>query len=234
MNNMEKEKNIVKDFGEWNVPTKWEQITLKQFSDIRRYMSDKEIEKFDVRALLHILTNHTEDEVDQLPVQFSENILTHLMFLHTEPKIGEPTNKLEINGETYQINFQEQMRLGEYVAVDGIIKADKYDYPSILAVLCRKEGELFDSKFEAEQFEKRREMYEKLPMLDGMRLMSFFFLLLTASQKLSQPYLKSLEEEINHTAKLIERSTKIGALRKLYLNWQMKKLRKSLKSSKSI
>lgn len=230
---MEKNKNIAKDFGNWTVPTKWEQITLKQFSEIRRYMSDKDIEKFNVKAILHILTNHTEDEVDQLPVQFAETILTHLMFLHTEPQIGEPTNKITISGETYQINFQEQMRLGEYVAVDGIIKADKYDYPSILAVLCRKEGELFDSKFEAEEFEKRKQMFEALPMMEGMRLMSFFFLLLTTSQKLSQPFLKSLEEEINLTVKHIERSTKIGALRKLYLNWQMRKLRKSLKSSKS-
>lgn len=227
---MKKDKNIVKDFGEWNVPTSWNEVTLGQFCDIKRYLDEKGIDHFDVRTVLHILTNHTEDEVDQLPLDFSETLLSHLMFMQKEPEVGEPTNKIEVDGETYMVNVQEKLKLGEYVAVDMAMKADKYDYASILAILCRKKDELFDSHFQNEVFESRREMFSKLPMVNGMEVISFFLV----SWLISDTTLaKSLKEEMVEKIKSIQQdlktSTEIGAFRKRYTNWQMKKLLKSLK-----
>ena len=76
---MDKNENII-DLGQWTVPTDWSQITLKQYQDIERFYEDKE-ENFDVRKILHILTNHTEDEINMLPLEFLEKIMTSLSFL---------------------------------------------------------------------------------------------------------------------------------------------------------
>lgn len=225
--------NIVKDYGDWTVPTSWEEITLGQYAAIRKFMSEKGIDKFDVRAVLHILTNHTEDEVDALPIDFAESILQHLTFITSDPEVAEPTNKIIIDGTTYQINFQEKMKLGEFVACDMAMKADKFDYPSFLAILCRKEGEPYDAKFANEVFDERRSMFEKQPMVKCMPLIGFFLICWTICTK---TFLKSskeaLEEAINRTAQQLKISKKIGIFRKLYINLQMKKLQKLLKPNK--
>lgn len=227
--------NIVKDYGDWTVPTSWSEITLGQYSAIRKFMSEKGIDKFDVRAVLHILTNHTEDEVDALPIDFAESILRHLTFITTDPEVAEPTNKIVIDGTTYQINFKEKMKLGEFVACDMAMKADKFDYPSILAILCRKEGEPYDAKFANEVFDERRSMFERQPMVKCMPLIAFFLICWILSDKTSlRSSTKALEEAINRTAQRLKISKNLGLGKRLYLGWQVKKLQKSLRSSKFI
>ena len=226
------DKDIIKDFGEWKVPTKWDDITLKVYQEIERYYKDKD-EKFDVRDVVHILTNRTPDEINELPAEFLDTILTHLVFLATTPEVGEATNKIKIDGVEYKVNVMEKLKLGEYVAVDNVLKADSSDYASILAILCRKEGEIYDSKFEAEEFEKRKEMFEKQPVTSILPIIGFFLDLFITSEKYSQLY-SLVEEGINLIQENIDNSQKIGVFKRLSLNWRMKKLRKSLKSIKHI
>ena len=227
------EKDIIKDFGKWDVPSKWDDVTLKIYQDIERYYADKEEKQFDVRDVLHILTNRSIDEINELPSDFLDTILTHLLFLVTTPEVGEPSNKIKIDGEEYIINVMEKLKLGEYVAVDNVIKADKSDYASILAILCRKQGEVYDSKFEAETFEKRKEMFEKQPVTKILPLVGFFLNLYIVLERHSQLY-SLAEEGINLTQQNIESLENLGVSKRLSLNWQMRKLRKSLKSIKRI
>lgn len=226
------EKEVIKDFGSWNCPTKWDDINLKTYQEIEKYYKDKEKE-FDVRDVLHILTNKTEDEINELPVEFLDTILAHLLFLVTTPEVGEPTNRIEIDGVEYKVNIMEKLKLGEYVAVDNVLKADSSDYASILAILCRKEGEIYDSRFEAEEFEKRKEMYEKQPVTKILPIIGFFLDLYILSERHSQLY-SLVEEGINHIQQTIDNSQKIGVSKRLSLNWQIRKLRKSLQSTKCI
>lgn len=225
--------DIIKDFGQWNVPAKWDDVTLKVYQEIEKYYKDKEEKQFDVRDVLHILTNKSEDEINELPAEFLDTILTHLIFLVTTPEVGEPTNKIEIDGVEYKINIMEKLKLGEYVAVDNVLKSDSSDYASILAILCRKEGEIYDSRFEAEEFEKRKTMFEKQPVTKILPIIGFFLNLYILSERHSQLY-SLVEEGINLTQQNIDNLEKIGVSKRLSLNWQMKKLRKSLKSIKHI
>lgn len=155
-----------------------------------------------------------------------------LSFIEKEPEAKEPTNKIEISKETYQINFMEKLKTGEYVSVDNILKADSNDYASILAILCRKEGEIYDSKFEAELFEQRKKMFEEQPITKILPIIGFFLnlyiLLVTPSRLFSK-----VEEELNHIQKSIKTSTEIGVFKKRSLNSQVKKLQKLLKSNKN-
>ena len=224
-------EDIIKDYGKWNVPTKWEDISLKKYQEIERYYEGKD-EKFDVRDVLNILTDKSEDEINSLPAEFLDTILTHLIFLTTTPEVGEPSNKIKIDGEEYIINIMEKLKLGEYVAVDTVLKNDKHDYASILAILCRKNGEIYDSTFEAEVFEKRKEMFEKQPVTHILPIISFFLDLYIASERLSHLY-SVVEEGIDLIQQNIENLEKIGVFKKLSLNWRMKKLKKSLRSIKS-
>ena len=226
------DKDIIKDFGKVNVPVKWSDITLEKYQKIDKYYSDKE-KKFNILDVLDILIDKDRDYIASLPSEFLDAILEKLSFLSTAPEVGEASNKIEINGEEYKINIMEKLKLGEYVAVDTVIKNDSSDYSSILAIICRKDGEIYDSKFEAEIFEDRKKMFERQPITKIMPIVGFFLSLYTTSKIPSLLYMQ-VEEGINLTQQNIDNSQKIGASKKLYLNWQMRKLRKSLKSIKRI
>lgn len=220
------------DYKEWNVPTKWEDITLGQFEEIQKFYEGEEERKTDVREIVHILCNKTVDEVNELPAEFLSIILDKLSFTTEKPEIGENTNKIEVDGETYQVNVMEKMKAGEYVATEMILKNDRNDLAGILAVLCRKEGEPYDSKFENEILPERKKMFLSMPVTKVMPVCGFFLDLWMASEGVSRLY-SMAEENINRIAQNIQSSRKLGLGRKLYIKWQMRKLRKSLKSIKS-
>lgn len=224
-------KEDIKDFGNWNVPTSWNEVTLKQFSEIEKFYENKD-KDFNVREVLQIFCQKTEDEVNELPIEFTEKILEHLQFVNTRFDWGESKNWVEIDGERYTIHFENQLKTGEYIAADAVIKADPHNYSGILAILCRKDGEIYDSKFENEILPSRVEMFEKLPITKVMPLVGFFFDLSMLYLESTQLY-SHLEEAISLIAKSGETSLRNGDLSALYTLWQTKRLRKSLKSIKN-
>ena len=224
-------ENVI-DFGSWTTPKSWDEITLKQFQEIEKYYSDKD-KNFDVREVLDIFTDHTRDEIDQLPIDFVDKLLNELTFLKEQPKYGDASASIEIDGEKYSINVMEKLKTGEFVAIDTILKNDPHDYISIFAVLCRKQGELYDSKFEAELFEERQKLFAKQPIMKIMPLISFFLSLYIVRKTHSQLY-SEVEEGLNLIQQNIDNSENLGVFKRHSLNSQMKKLRKLLKSNKSI
>ena len=219
------------DLGSITVPDSWEKVTLKQFQEIERYYSDKDA-TFNVIDVLDILIDKDKDYIMSLPAEFLDIILSKLSFLSVQPEIDDnPTNKIVIDGVEYHIDIQSKLKTGEYVAVDTVMKADKHNLAAVLAILCRKDGELYDSKFENEILDDRVKLFEQQPMVHIFPLLSFFLSCYIASGTLSQSYSK-VEEALSLTQMHIDSLEKIGVFKKLYLNWRMKKLRKSLKSIK--
>lgn len=223
---------VIKDFGEWNLPKGWDDLTLKMFQEIERYYSDKEKE-FDVREVLETFTAHSRDEIDQLPIEFVEKLLEALKWVSEPPKYDEPRPYVIIDGEKYQVNIQEKLKTGEYIAVETAIKGDAHNYAAILAILCRKQGELYDSKFENEELEKRIELFENQPMMNVMPIVSFFLNLWLVLGKHTQLY-SVVKEQLDLTRKYIETLHKNGELSRLSMRSAMKKLRKLEKSINSI
>lgn len=225
------EKDII-DLGSVEVPTSWNDITLKKFQDIERYYDDKD-RQFNVIDVLDILIEKDRDYIMSLPEEFLNIILERLAFLQTKPEEKEPRNWVDIKGERYTVNTQNKLKVGEYVAADTAMKADKYNYAAILAILCRKDGEVYDSKFENEVLEDRIKMFEDLPVTDVLAIISFFLTLYIASvipSRLSS----TIREGIDLTRNNIETSHKNGELSKHSMRSLMKKLKKLERSLDSI
>ena len=225
-------KEVIKDFGSIVVPSKWEDITLSKYIEIEKFYENKD-EQFNIVDVLDILIDKDRDYINSLPSDFIDIIFTHLMFLQTPPIVGEPTNKIEIDGETYSINTSEKLRVGEYVAVDSVMKGDKHNYAAMLAILCRKEGEIYDSKFENEVLEGRIKMFEKQPITKILAVIAFFLDLYTMLEMPTQLSFQIMEA-INLTRQDIENLQKNGEVSKRYMKSLMKKLEKLEKSINSI
>ena len=223
------------DFGEWKVPSSWDDLTLGKFQELERLYDGEEDKerKFDVRDVLDLMTDRTKDEINELPIEFTDSLLRKMYWLHEQPDFGKPSNKVTIDGVQYTVHNENEMKFGEYVALDTAMKGDKHNYAAMLAILCRKEGEIFDAKFENEILPSRIEFWKNVSVMKVMPIVSFFLELSSMSLQVSQLSLE-IQEGINHILKHIETSKRNGVFSALYTKWQVRKLKKLQKSIKNI
>lgn len=219
------------NFGKITVPTKWEEVTLKQFTELLT-IYDKEDK--DILDIISMFTGRSKDELRKYPMDFINEILIHLQFMNTPLNI-KPSNWVEIDDKKYSVNYMEKLKFGEFVDVETIIKDNKYNYPAILGILCRMEGEVYDDDFIAEKLNDRVKMFEELDMPSAMRLINFFLKLSLRSIAYTQKSLaiQQGKEQAELLAQSIRDSLKDGDLKKLdmiYAKTELRKLEKSLKS----
>ena len=224
---------VEKDFGEWKVPSSWDDLTLGKFQELERLYDGDEERKFDVRDVLDLMTDRTKDEINELPIEFTDSLLRKMYWLHEQPDFGKPSNKITIDGVQYTVHNENEMKFGEYVALDTALKGDKHNYAAMLAILCRKDGEIFDAKFENEVLPSRIEFWKNVSVMKVMPIVSFFLELSSMSLQVSQLSLE-IQEGINHILKHIETSKRNGVFSALYTKWQVRKLKKLQKSIKNI
>ena len=226
---------VEKDFGEWKVPSSWDDLTLGKFQELERLYDteDGNERKFDVRDVLDLMTDRTKDEINELPIEFTDSLLRKMYWLHEQPDFGKPSNKITIDGVQYTVHNENEMKFGEYVALDTALKGDKHNYAAMLAILCRKEGEIFDAKFENEILPSRIEFWKNVSVMKVMPIVGFFLQLSSMSLQVFQLSLE-VQEGINHILKHIETSKRNGVFSALYTKWQVRKLKKLQKSIKNI
>ena len=225
---MKKSSNKTVELGQYNIPTKWEEVTLKQFQQILELEN-----KNDNLAILAIMLNKTKEEVQQLPSKVLTLFYTNLNFFKEEPKV-DSDNKLTINDELYVINDKDNMKVGEYADFNEILQYDRNNYAYMLAILCRKEGEVYDDKFIAEKLNKRKEMFENIPVTEALKTVNFFFQKYISLETNTMNYSTALKEEVeNLIVASIKNLRKNGGFFKpsnLRAIMKLRKLQKQLKS----
>lgn len=230
---MGKKKQIetLKDFGVWNIAESWDEITLEQFQKIMA-LTNEEGKTTDIIELLSILTGKDKASVQQLPAEFVDSLLARILFLNQTPQ-AESSNKIEIDGEVYLVNFLEKMKFKEYVDSNQALKGDAV-YATILAILCRKEGEIYDDDFIAEKFDERFEMFNKQPITKILPIIDFFLKLFTASKTTMQDFLTDAQQTANQLLTECENSMKTGGWRNYCSIWGIRTLLKLKKYRKCI
>lgn len=217
---------------EINFPLSWDEITLKQYQDIET-LYDKN-ENTSLLDILGIISDKTAKELKTLPFDvFEETIMPQLAFLNEKPEEKEPTNKIVIKGETYFVNFMEKMKTGEFIDSQMVLQNDKHNYSMLLAILCRKEGEIYDDDFIANVLNDRVKMYEQQPITNILPIVAFFLQLWT---QLNLPSLLSfkIEETIDLTLQDLQDLEKNGHGKALYTMYAKRKLRKLKKECRRI
>lgn len=221
------------DNTEYNItiPTSWEEITLNQFVKLQSLYANENKPSFN--EIISVLTNIELNELNEYPYFIIEKLMDKLDYLSQEIT-DKASNKIEINGETYQINYLEHLKFGEYVDVNTVIDGDKNNFKAILAILCRKEGEIYNDDFIALELNKRMDMFDMQPITKVYPLINFFLTLSMTSEHNMKQYLENLKDLANHTVQHYINSLKSGLGRKRFLNWRMRKLQKLKKSLECI
>lgn len=214
-----------------NIPTNWDEVTLNKFIQLQSLYSKEH--KPTIQEIIAVLSDIEVDEVNKYPALVVERVMDNLQFL-SETITDKSSNKIEIDNITYQINYLEELKFGEYVDVNTILDADKSNFPAILGILCRKEGEIYDDNYIATELTKRIEMFGKQPVSKVYPIINFFLTLSLTSENNMKPFLENLKDQASLIVTHYINSLKNGDGRKHFLNWRMRKLQKLLKSIKSI
>lgn len=210
----DKKMETVIDFGDIKVPTKWEEVTLQMLSDYLTLSKEKEEalkkdkleakknkqeapnekdEKYTLtdKDILKIFTNFDISKYDILPVELYESIMSNFAFLIEDMPVTKPSKELYYNDIHFVINDMESLKVKEFEDADMVLRNNQYDYPSLLAILCREckgkktdhvtgqtylINEDYDTEFANHIFDARREMFANMPMTKVMPLISFFLL----------------------------------------------------------
>jgi hypothetical protein len=164
-----------------NVPTSWEEVTLKQFTEYLQKLEELKKENEDeldksklVFESITSFSNLTKEDLAQYPIDVVERIIEKMDFLTKPLPDYEAKNKITVNDEEYQINFFEKLKLQEYLDANQVLEKDKYNYALLLTILCRKNGEVYNDDFIANTLEDRQKMFEGLPVSKVMPLVNFF------------------------------------------------------------
>ena len=176
----------------------------------------KEYRKFCERwGYLKVSYDLVEDKIVYLE-KLQQVYLTS--FLSEEPVHQEPQSSIVIKGEKYVINIMEKLKAGEYIDTDTLIKQDKYNYAALFAILCRKEGEIYNDDFIANTLDDRIKMFEEQPVTNILPLVSFFTSCFLILHLPFQVY-SAIQEAVNHTQKNIENFVNDGAISKCRSIW---------------
>ena len=221
---------VEKDFGEWNVPESWDDITLGQLMELDAL--NEEVPS--LTKVVSVLTGKPLDIVEQLPLQFTNAILSRMEFIKERPDIA-PSVSCVIGGERYSVNVVEEMRLGEFVAVETVLSADKDDVAGVMAVVCRKDGEAYNTEFENKKFDERKEMFLKAPCMSVLPVIAFFLLRWEICENSSRRYSMLKQQTLNLTQTCIDDLGKpmdgIGYLSRLRARRKLKRLKKHINTA---
>ena len=192
------------DFGSITMPTSWDDITLRQFVELTKIYEKEDKELLDILALF---SGKDKSELKQMPKDFIDTMLIHLQFLNT-PLNVEPQSEIVINGKKYMINYKEKLKFGEFTDAETVIR-DK-DYASMLAILCRQKGEIYDDDFIADKLDDRVEMFNSLSIREALMLLNFFLKLGLSCRLYSLQSLETSKAEVEQFLQSIENSLKDG------------------------
>ena len=227
------EENIIKDFGEVQVPTSWEEVTLERFVEIMRMQDAKgEESDIDIVDVMAVLTGKDRDFVNGLPSTFVEKILSHLTFLNI-PLDQTPKSEVKIDGEVYHINYMEKLSFGEYTDANTVMQGDKFNYAALLAILCRKKGERYTEDYIAGTLDDRIEMWKKQPITNVYPLVCFFLTLSALSTGHFLDFLTKEEQILSQLLRSIKSSLLSGdglahPIRSVKTWWKLRKLEKCI------
>lgn len=215
-----------------DIPKQWDDIKLKDYKNLMNFYKEHNNQPTEIQLLSYFMEIN-ENEIYNLDNDLVMEYVKKLQFLKN-PISNKQFNFIFINNEKYFVNHLEKLKFKEFVDTQTVLENDKYDYTSMLAILCRKEGEIYNDDFIANKFEKRKEIFDNQPITKIMPIVNFFLTLCLISENFFRQYSIIAEEQLSRLQNNIKNSPKNGAGQKLISKLAMTKLKTWKKQLRSI
>lgn len=211
------------------VPKSWDEITLAKFQDLSRLYKNNE--QISDSQLIAFFCNVEESYIKDAPVAVVNEVMQYLDFIN-HPINDEEKSSITIDNTEYHIDTQDQLKFGEYVDVQTILKDDADNLAAVLAILCRKKDEEYNDEYIAKTLPERIALFEELPIVEVQPLINFFLKCCLQSAVATQA--SSMKNLVNQQVQHIENFLRNGDGKSRSILWRMKTLQKLKKYKKAI
>ena len=162
----------------YNIPTSWEEVTVKQFTQLYRYKNDNLNELLAAVNLISAISGIDQNVLLQMEIDDFKILTTQVSFITTEvPKVD--VDYLEVGEDKYYLYTDfNRLTTGEVITIETLLDSSDFDVHKILSdLLClflRKKDE--NGKFEkfTTDMLKRKETFLDLPISQVYHVFGFF------------------------------------------------------------
>lgn len=193
---------------EYLVPESWDELTLGDYcrvfqgmpSELESGDTENELEHFRrLREMESVILSRLLGEKDDFCMSMPLNAYAYLnesvkWMYDIKPFMDAPTGYLKICGNEWTIPPLQEMPLRSYINADMTMQGDNVAYPELLrCILARKDGDKssegrIEPHGEWIPFEGDVGIIEKIPCSKALGFVYHFFLLGSASQKISKAF----------------------------------------------
>lgn len=206
----------------YNVPESWDDVTLGQYEKWFDYVADTKMKEVELVSLISTIPF---DLLSTLPLSFYTDVLNMVSFAFAGNDF-KPSNNILIDDEVYSVSVKDELTLAQYVDVEATFEEEGNDsrLSEILAIVCLKKGEKYDSKI----LKERKKLFQDLKMNEVFPLLAFF-LQLRKNLLIITTFYSNVVEQANQFASLIRTSAENGDGIRLLPKLQRMKYRSLMK-----
>ena len=185
------------------IPTKWSDITLVQYIEIRTHLKDYKGTLDEKITLLSILTDKSEEYYSELPIKVLKEISNDLSFLQTEIDKSF-SGSFKLKGVTFVVTLNiADLKASNYIDIINYLKDNGADrnIHKIMACLCKPKNKWY-KKIEMSKADMEVLFLNEMPITIAYPICSFFLNFWIDLMPVMQTY---LEGEVNEIVKQTEK-----------------------------
>lgn len=158
----------------------WKDITLAEFMEIRRILSDRDADPVDQQiSLLSIVNNISTDDLMSCPVSELRSLNSTLDFLTTSPAPAKTASSYRINSHDYRLLPSiAGMTVAQYVDFQTYAKHPDDNIPQVISIFLIPESHEYNDGYDMVQV---LDDIRSMPVTDALGIAFFFTLLYLTS-----------------------------------------------------
>lgn len=162
----------------YNIPTEWDEITVKQFTQLYRVKDQTSNELMGIVNLISAISDIDTSLLLQMDIDDFKNLTSKITFITGEvPRVD--VDYLEVGEDKYYLYTDfNKLTTGEVITIETLLESSEFDIHKIMAdLLClflrKKDEEGRYEKFSTDML-KRKEIFLTLPITKIYHVFGFF------------------------------------------------------------
>ncbi len=162
----------------YSIPTSWDEVTVKQFSQLYKVKNDNSNELLAAVNLINAITEIDTSTLLQMDIDDFKTLSKSISFISEEVKKTD-VDYLILDGEKYYLYTDfNKLTTGEVITLETIIESSNHDIhriiPDLLCLFLRKKNE--NGKYEkfTTDMLKRKELFLQVPISQIYHVFAFF------------------------------------------------------------
>lgn len=162
----------------YNIPTEWDEITVKQFAQLYRVKDQTSNELMGVVNLISAISDIDTSLLLQMDIDDFKNLTSKITFITSEvPRVD--VDYLEVGEDKYYLYTDfNKLTTGEVITIETLLESSEFDIhkvmPDLLCLFLRKKDE--EGRYEkfSTDMLKRKEIFLTLPITKIYHVFGFF------------------------------------------------------------